>query len=116
MTGVGTLTRAVTGKPVMDPDTGQVTPRSGTVVAADVRCRVQAVTSTARPVNAGEEVVAVRGYLVSLPASVLAAVGDIFTLSACNDSALVGRRLRVADVMYGTETWQRDLFCTDDLG
>jgi hypothetical protein len=40
-------------------------------------------------------------------------VGDIGEITESVDTGLVGKRLRVVDVQYGNEQWQRDLHCDE---
>jgi hypothetical protein len=38
-------------------------------------------------------------------------IGDLVSVTGSVDLALAGKRLRVTDVQYGSEQWQRDLMC-----
>jgi len=65
----------------------------------------------------GEQRVSTHDYLVTIPASVTAVkLGHIVTVTAAEDASLIGRPLKVVDVIRGTEIWERDLICIDDLG
>lgn len=66
-------------------------------------------------VDVGDRQVTLRGYQVSIPASVTGVrVNDQLTVATCDEDAdLVGRVLRVVDVRYGSLRWQRDLICED---
>lgn len=117
MTAVATITRHGVGDGTYNPVTGQTTPPTRLTIAAAVKVRVQATTA-ADAAMVADQTVTRRPYLVAVPAAVAAVlVDDIVTLDECdNDPQLVGRPLRVRDVHYGTEIWQRDLICEDDQG
>jgi hypothetical protein len=116
LTGTCDVTRRGTGKGVMDPDTGVVTPPARVTIASGVPCRVQAVTQTAGDRTVAGDEVTQREYLVSLQWDTAAVeVDDWVTITAARDAQLSGRSLRVIDVLHGTEQWQRDLHCLDDL-
>jgi hypothetical protein len=78
-------------------------------------CRVQRSEPAPSPLQVGDREVPVRQYNVSIPAGGEAtAVNDIVEITACDgDAQLVGRRLRIRDVRFGSLTWQRDLVCED---
>jgi hypothetical protein len=119
-TAVATITRAGTGDGTYNtsgPNIGQTTPPARVTIASRVKVRVQATTA-ADAAMVADQVVTRRPYLVAVPADVAAVlVDDLVTLDECdNDPQLVGRPLRVRDVHYGTEIWQRDLICQDDEG
>ena len=40
-------------------------------------------------------------------------VGDLVDLAMAADSSLVSKRLRIVDIAYGSEQWQRDLVCDE---
>jgi hypothetical protein len=67
--------------------------------------------------QAGQQVTE-RRYRVSLPAG--SAPVDVncqvVLEAAANDPDMVGVRLYVTDVQYGSERFQRDLVCSDNLG
>lgn len=97
-----------------DPDwTGLIT------LATGIPCRVQELNSShgAAPV---EQPTRTRQYLVTLPvdqAPELSAGerGTIITVTASTDPHLQGRHLRVIDVMHGSEVWERDVVCVENL-
>jgi hypothetical protein len=65
----------------------------------------------------GDQKVSTHDYLVTVPASVVAVkAGHILTVTAAEDTSLIGRPLQVTDVQRGTEIWERDLICIDHLG
>ena len=87
--------------------------------AADVPARVLAVTTKEHTVVAAGDPVHVRGYLVTVPvafdnadAAGGVAEEDLVTVTACDDWALVGKTLRVDDLIRGSDVVERDLFCT----
>lgn len=89
------------------------------VLVDGVKCRVQQHNQSNEGVQAGREAYT-REYLVSLPVElpgrVLAGTpGHTIIITEAKDSELVGRALRVEQVLHGSEVWQRDLLCTDDL-
>lgn len=92
--------------------TGVFTPSTATVVYTGP-CRVLALTSrSARPVVVGEAQETRHRYQVSLLADAAQIeIGDLVTVTGTVDPALAGKRLRVTDIQYGSELWQRDLMC-----
>lgn len=58
-------------------------------------------------------------YLVAIPVSAPEIApgegGDFCIVLSAKDPLLVGRRLDVRDILHGSEVWQRDLVCTDNL-
>lgn len=84
---------------------------------ATVSCRVQALATQARPVVTAGDREVVAQYLVVVPASTGTSELlelDLVTLTDTGDPLLDGRTLTVAQVVYGTERFERDLFCTLD--
>jgi hypothetical protein len=83
---------------------GVFTPSAATVVYTGP-CRIQALTSrSARPVVVGEAQETRHRYQVSLLwDAAQVQIGDLVTVT--------GKRLRVTDIQYGSEQWQRDLAC-----
>ena len=88
-------------------------------------CRVQQQDRPGR-VNAGGQLVDSRDYLVTIPAekwptgTVVDDTGPILVVDGylpghAGDPDLVGRHLRVEQVLHGTLRWERDLYCTVDL-
>lgn len=105
---------AVTGEEVFDPGTGQTTVTPAAPVYTGP-CRVQALSSRDRPIDAVGEAVTTPPYLVQL-AFDAPAVGEGWPvkITACPDDAqLVGRTLTVRSVAYGTQRFTRDLYCVD---
>lgn len=80
-------------------------------------CRIQQRTSAEATGDVAGQIVTTRSYLVAIEhdaGQVL--VDDIVTLTDAVDALLIGRKLRVTDVQYGSNQWQRDLFCEDFEG
>lgn len=74
-------------------------------------CRIQQRTSAERATAFGEQQVTTRSYLVAIEwdaAEVL--VDDVVTVTDATDPELATRTLRVTDVQYGSNQWQRDLY------
>lgn len=117
------FTRAGTGEGTYnDPATGgdgTTTPPARTDVAATT-ARIQARNASERVVLVGENTVTLRTYLVAVPVDAgdirVDDHGEVTSVAADADPELLGLVLRVRDVIYGSEVWQRDLICEDDLG
>lgn len=113
------ITRAGTGEGTYNPGTGQTDPPAPTEVAA-CQARIQARTAGDRIARVGDQTVTLRGYLVPVPVD----AGDIrvddrievTSVGPDEDPQLLGLQLRVLDVLYGSQVWERDLICEDDLG
>lgn len=117
MTATATVTRAGTGDGSYNPATGQTDPPAATTVGAGLVCRVQARDASERVELVGDQPVTLRTYLVAFEATAPAIrIDDRVAFTAAKDAGLVGRSLRVRDVLFGSETWQRDTICEDDLG
>lgn len=89
------------------------------LLASGKACRVQVLNNSKSAVSA-EQPVGTRQYLVALPINGLPPIsagegGTVIKLTACKDPGLVGRVLRVLDVQHGTEVFERDLICVDNL-
>ena len=100
------------------------TPTEDTVLVETV-CRVQQQNRAGRE-DAQGQLVDTRDYLVTLPAdawpagTVVDDTGPIVVVTGyeaghAGDADLVGRRLRVEQVLHGTLRFERDLYCTIDL-
>ena len=100
------------------------TPTEDTVLVETV-CRVQQQNRSGRE-DAQGQLVDTRDYLVTLPAdawpagTVVDDTGPIVVVTGyeaghAGDADLVGRRLRVEQVLHGTLRFERDLYCTIDL-
>jgi hypothetical protein len=116
-----TFARPGAGVPgAFDPATGTRAARSGARPVAVTKARVQATASADRTTVAGEQVITLRGYTVSVPVEVTGLrVDDVATVTSIgpeDDPDLLGARLRVRDVVVGSITWQRVLVCEQDLG
>lgn len=95
------------------------------VVLVETVCRVQQQNRPGR-VNAEGQLVDSRDYLVTIPAdawpagTVVDDTGPILVVDGylpghAGDPDLVGRHLRVEQVLHGTLRFERDLYCTVDL-
>lgn len=94
-------------------------------VLVETVCRVQQQNRPGR-VNAEGQLVDSRDYLVTIPAdawptgTVVDDTGPILVVDGylpghAGDPDLIGRHLRVEQVLHGTLRWERDLYCTVDL-
>ena len=94
-------------------------------VLVETVCRVQQQNRPGR-VNAEGQLVDSRDYLVTIPAdawpagTVVDDTGPILVVDGylpghAGDPDLVGRHLRVEQVLHGTLRFERDLYCTVDL-
>jgi hypothetical protein len=94
--------------------TGQYEPTAGAQKYAG-KCRVRPPNVQDRTVEAGDRVVSLRSYVVSLPlTATVFAVDDVVRITASVlDPALVGARLRVTDVAKGTHLTARRLVCEE---
>lgn len=99
-----------------DPMTESTIPAAPTVIIDDCPCRVQEIDSATSVTQAGQQVTE-RRYLVTLPADVpqIDEGAHVVITAADNDARLVNHRLRVADVQYGSERFERDLICLDNM-
>lgn len=88
-------------------------------LAKDKTCRVQVLNNSKNSVSA-EQPVGTRQYLVALPIKDLPPItagegGTVIKVTAAKDPRLAGRVLRVIDIQHGTEMFERDLICVDNL-
>lgn len=88
-------------------------------LATDIICRVQVLNNSSSSISA-EQPVGTRQYLVAIPIDGTPAIaagegGTIIKLTSAKDPRLVGRVLQVIDVQHGTEMFERDLVCVDNL-
>lgn len=109
------ITRPATGRGALNKTTGTVT-NAPTTVAVDVPCRIQAAASSDRTTQTGDQQVTFRKYLVTIDPALDTRIDDVVTITAAIDTDLIGRQLRVIDVIYGSEIWDRALTCIDTLG
>lgn len=108
-----TVTRASTSPPVYDPVTMQYTPAAPTAVFTGA-CWVRPAQAGANVVEAGDEPVTLRTFLVSLPWDCpTVEVDDMLTVTASLDPRLVGRPLRVVAVAYSTAHVRRQITVED---
>ena len=96
------------------------------VVLVETVCRVQQQGRSARRGDSQGQLVDSRDYLVTIPANawptgtVVDDTGPILVVDGylpghAGDPDLVGRHLRVEQVLHGTLRFERDLYCTVDL-
>lgn len=108
-----TITRAGTGGPVFDPDTGEYTEPTPTTVYSGA-CKVQARTSVSTSAVGGE-LLTMMQVEVHVPMSVTGVqVNDVVTITASvNDAALVDRGYRVTDDPAKSFATARRLRCEE---
>lgn len=119
-TATGTMTATVTitrdgGPGVFDPATRKTAQLPDARVYAGP-ARVQTMLRVNQPVEFGGQQVSLHRYQVSVEWSGVVRVDDTVTFTAASDPALVGRRMRVLDVVLSSLELQRDLICEDSLG
>lgn len=77
-------------------------------------CRVVPLIRPARIEIVGEAQETSRHYQVAIRYDAPEiGIGDLVDITLAVDAGLVGRKLRVIDVTYGTEQWQRNLLCDE---
>lgn len=97
------------------PD-GTWTPDPATTLYDGV-CRIVALPTNERIEVVGEEQVTSRRYQVSVEHDIGEVfLGDLVSITASKDQGLVGKKLRVIDVQFGSEQWQRDLIAEEVEG
>jgi hypothetical protein len=100
------------GEPVLDPNTGQLT-YPGSTAGYTGKCRIRPVSESA--VAAGERLIVLTRYVVSIPMSADAKVDDRVTVtSSVLDPSLAGRVFRVVGVARGTHVTARRLDCEEE--
>jgi len=105
--------RRVTGTSE-DDFSGTITPTYATLYSG--KCRVQQITGTARPHDAGEDYVLEQRIDVQLPVAGTEGlkVGDqVLITAAVNDADLVGRTFLVHDLAHKSEATARRVNCTE---
>lgn len=100
------IIRRTSGEGTTGPD-GTWTPAAHVDVYVGP-CRLQAL-STERLEVAGETQDTVRRYLVGVEHDADPRIGDEVEITDAKDAQAIGMTLRVVDVRYGTEQWQRDM-------
>jgi len=116
MTAVCRIETPGVGPGSTDPGTESKIPAAPIVIIDDCPCRIQEIDSATEATQAGQQVTE-RRYLIPVPADVpdVPEGAHIVITAADNDAHLVGRRLQVTDVQYGSERFERDLIATDNL-
>lgn len=92
---------------------GTWTPSAPTTVYTGP-CRVQVLSTREHVVVVGEAQETRRRYLVAIRHdAAIVHLGDQVLITSAVDPQFAGRILRVTDVGYGSEQWERDLNCED---
>ena len=98
-----------------DPDTGEWTPGNPTTIYTGP-CRATPATADERLLVVGERAITSRRYSVAVQYDTAdIEVGDVITITTAVDAGLVGMGLRVLDVMYASEQWERVLSAEEIL-
>ena len=97
-----TVTRAAAGR-TFDPSTNTYTAAAAATVYSGP-CMVRRTDRSGNDTEAGEREVRLQDLEVKLPADTAVAEGDVVTVTASPDPALVGKTLRVTDVL--SDDWQ----------
>ncbi|NEA22580.1 DUF6093 family protein [Actinomadura bangladeshensis] len=91
--------------------TGECTITRGATQLYDGACRVIADRSDVRNSIGDQQILAVR-YLITVRYDTNdVQVGDVVTVTVAVDGGLVGRTFVVKEIRYGTQQWERDLYC-----
>lgn len=114
MTASAVITRDA-GPGVFDPLTRKTAQLPDATVYTGP-ARVQTMLRLNQPVQFGGQQVNLHRYQVSIEWTGVVRVDDTVTFTAASDQALVGRRMRVLDVVVSSLELQRDLTCEDVLG
>lgn len=94
-------------------ENGTYTPATRTTIYTGV-CRVVAIIRPARVEVAGEAQETHRHYQVGVRYDCPdLLVDDLVQITVAADAALTGKQLRVIDVTYGSEQWQRNVLCDE---
>jgi hypothetical protein len=110
------VTRAGAGQGTWNDQTGRYDPPARTSVYAGP-CLVRPAMSGDRTVDAGETVITLRTFQVTLPWDApLIEVDDLLAVVTSADPRVVGRPLRVIGVMYSSDANARRLIVEDDGG
>lgn len=101
----------VTGQ-TLDPDTNQLTPTTEQIYAGECRLKTYRV---GRPATAGEASIELQRYELELPwdAPVPVMRDDVATMTAGDDTWVIGRPLTVTDVSYSGTSTARHLIVED---
>lgn len=99
-----------------DDDTGTY-PTVKATPYFDGPCRVQQQKQP-QVGSTGQQRITSHDYLIAVPITVTTvAVGHVGEVYECDaDPSLVGRPLKVTDVLRGSLAWERDLIAIDQLG
>lgn len=114
MTATCSIRRPATG--VYNTATLQYGDADGTLIYSGP-CRLQQRTRAEFAGDVAGQQVTTRSYLLAIEwdaAQIL--VDDIATIDTATDPRLATRKLRITDVQYGSDQWQRDLYAEDFEG
>lgn len=101
-----------TGTGTTDDD-GTYTPSQGTTIYTGV-CRVVTMVRTDAVQVAGEAQETHRRLQVGIRYDAPEIrIGDLVDITMTADPQLLGRKLRVLEIAYGSEQWQRNLICDE---
>jgi hypothetical protein len=106
------ITRPADGGATIDAD-GRYTPAPASTVHADYPCRVRPSQRATRTVDFGGEQVTVHLYDVKVPQDCAAKKGDVVTVRASRDAALVDRPLIVREATHDEYVVTRVLLCEE---
>jgi hypothetical protein len=94
-------------------DDGKWTPAAPSDIYSGT-CRVQVLTTNERVLVVGETQNTRRRYQVSIEWDAAEiSIDDLVCITKAKDPRLAGKQLRVADIAYGSEQWERDLVCME---
>jgi hypothetical protein len=108
-----TVTRPGTGSGTLNPD-GSYIPPAATIIYTGP-ARVTPRTTSERVAVVGDQRITVREYMVAIEWDSDIHVDDITTVDDAQDPELVGKKLRVTDVRFASEQWERVFAATEDL-
>ena len=115
LTGTCTITHRPAAGGTTGP-TGNYTPPAA-VTIYDGPCRIIPVRTDERLRARGGTQQTNRRYQVSIRYDADAlTLGDILTITEAQDPQMAGMKLRIIDLRYGTEQWERDLIADEMEG
>jgi hypothetical protein len=107
-----TISRSSNGGGTTDPD-GTWHPPTATEVYTGP-CRVVPNPERERLLVVGDQQVTRRRYQVAIRYDTPEIeIDDLIAITAADDTGLIGRKLRVVDVTYSSNQWQRDLIADE---
>jgi hypothetical protein len=119
LTALCTIWREGEGESVFDPETGETTPPDPIEIYSNNPCRIQQHRVADAAVAADDDILVTR-YLVVVRADVAPIRAgqdeDWLIVDACEDDPqLVGKRMQIEEMTYGSLRWERDLTCSLDF-